>query len=120
MVWQESGGGGESEKGRDPVSVEPLTSPDPPDEGQDGGQTEEQPLINSPPPPIITSSGTPKATPKSQPRSFLHYPATPTISSKNVRSIPKLDSATVPIMVNLDPTERISLNKGKHTFEMGT
>ena len=108
MVWQESGGGGDSKKGRDPGSVEPLTSPDPPDEGQDGGQTEDQPLINSPPP-VITSSGTPKATPKSQPRSFLHYPATPTISSK------KLESATVPIMINLDPTEGISLNKGKQS-----
>ena len=114
MVWQESGGGGEDNgKVRDPASAEPLTSPDVPDEGQDGGLTEEQPLINSPPTINTSSGGTPKATPKSQPRSLSHYPATPTISSRNVRSIPKLDSATVPIMVNLDPTERISLNKGK-------
>lgn len=109
MAWQESGGGGDSDSGRDPASSEPLTSPDPPDEGQDGGQNEDQPLINNPVP--ISASGTPFATPKSQPRSFLHYPATPTISSKNVRSISKLDSESVPIMVNLDPTERISLNK---------
>ena len=63
----------------------------------------------------MNSNSTPKSQQKS---SFLHYPATPTISSKNMRS-PKFenDCSSVPIMVNLDPSERISLNTGRNDFD---
>ena len=78
-------------------------------------------LYSPPPPPIMTSNS---GTPKIQQKSFLHYPATPTISSKNIRTTTCSKNiendcnttTSVPIMINLDPSERISLNKGKYVL----
>ena len=105
-----------------PVSS-PVASTD--DQGhQDGvghaGQTEDQPLINRTviSKPASSAAGTPIFQPKPfrrQPPQGL--PVTPTRSSKS--QIPsttslELDRPTkIPIMINLDPSERVLLNAGK-------
>ena len=134
MAWQDNGpGGGRAESAtKDPEASESLleevtvTSPDSPDDQghQDGeghaGQTEDQPLINRTAAPTVikptsSASGTPKFQPKSFRRQSQGLPATPTISSKPqiTSSSLELDRPTIPIMINLDPSERVLLNAGK-------
>ena len=134
MAWQDNGpGGGRAESAtKDPEASESLleevtvTSPDSPDDQghQDGeghaGQTEDQPLINRTAAPTVikptsSTSGTPKFQPKSFRRQSQGLPATPTISSKPqiTSSSLELDRPTIPIMINLDPSERVLLNAGK-------
>ena len=130
-------GGGRTEAAtKDPEASEslleevsnPVTSPadSTDDQGhQDGvghaGQTEDQPLINRTAAPTVikptsSASGTPKFQPKSFRRQSQGLPAaTPTISSKPqiTSSSLDLDRPTIPIMINLDPSERVLLNAGK-------
>ena len=129
-------GGGHTEAAtKDPEASESLleavtvTSPDSPDDQghlPDGGvlghagQTEDQPLINRTttiPTVIKPASGTPKFQPKSFRRQSQGLPASATPTRSSRPKIPssslELDRPTIPIMINLDPSERVSLNAGK-------
>ena len=112
MAWKESGGGGDEPCV--PAEAETLledTVTSSPDDQPDGRhteetrETEEQPLIDNDSP-VRQSKIAPvkiSATPKMSKRekSSINSPLTSRNSSK------------VPVMINLDPSDRVSLNTGK-------